>query len=111
MSIRKVIVNISKKNILFRKILRKILYITNIFCFKISTIGIKCDEKTIIFCSFNGRNYCDSPKAIYEYMINSNEYNDYKFIWVFSNIKKHRYLEKNKNTKIVKVKGLQYLEH
>ncbi|MBS4174056.1 bifunctional glycosyltransferase family 2 protein/CDP-glycerol:glycerophosphate glycerophosphotransferase [Bacillus sp. FJAT-49736] len=39
-------------------------------------------EKTIIFESFLGKNYSDSPKYIYEYMQAQNM--DYKYIWIFN---------------------------
>ena len=34
------------------------------------------DKKLIVFESFMGRKYADSPKAIYEYMVNHPEYKD-----------------------------------
>ena len=40
------------------------------------------DPHTIIFESFGGKNYSDSPKYIYEYM--QQHYPQYKYIWVFS---------------------------
>jgi len=39
-------------------------------------------ERTIVFESFLGKNYSDSPKYIYEYM-KSNNY-DYKYVWIFN---------------------------
>ncbi len=41
------------------------------------------EKDLIIFESFMGRKYADSPKAIYEYMIDSEDYKDYKFVWAF----------------------------
>ncbi|MGB8002275.1 MAG: CDP-glycerol:glycerophosphate glycerophosphotransferase, partial [Anaerobacillus sp.] len=40
-------------------------------------------EKTIVFESFLGKNYSDSPKNIYEDLIS--DHKDYKYIWVFAN--------------------------
>lgn len=45
-------------------------------------IRCKIDEKLIVFESFLGKNYSDSPKYIYEYMIN-NQY-DYRYVWIFN---------------------------
>ena len=42
---------------------------------------IKVDEKIILFNSFGGKKYDDSPKAIFEYMLESQRYSDYKFYW------------------------------
>lgn len=38
-------------------------------------------ERTIVFESFLGKNYSDSPKYIYEYMVNQKM--NYKYVWVF----------------------------
>lgn len=40
------------------------------------------DAHTIVFESFGGKNYSDSPKYIYEYM--QQHYPQYNYIWVFS---------------------------
>ena len=39
-------------------------------------------EKTIVFESFLGKNYSDSPKYIYEYMVKQNM--DYEYVWIFN---------------------------
>lgn len=41
------------------------------------------DSNTIVFESFGGKNYSDSPKYIYEYM--QKNYPQLNYIWVFSN--------------------------
>ena len=46
------LINISKKNVLFRKFARKIIYIKRLLVFKINTLGIKTDEKTVMFFAF-----------------------------------------------------------
>lgn len=43
----------------------------------------KTDEKTIIFASYSGRQYSDSPRVIYEAIKNDEYFNDYKFVWAF----------------------------
>ena len=63
--------------------------------------SIPVDDKLCIFESFNGRNYSDSPKAVYNRKLNDEKYRDFKFIWVFAEPEKFRYLEKNHNTKLV----------
>lgn len=105
---RKILIDFSKKSHFFRKIVRDILYCGNWLIFKLSTIGIKPDDKTVVFGCFNGRSYCDSPKAIYNYMINNEKYKDYHFIWVFKDPKKHGYLASNKNTTVTYAGGIQY---
>ncbi len=39
--------------------------------------------KTILFCSFGGRKFDDSPKAIYDEIIQRPEFNDWDLIWAF----------------------------
>lgn len=61
------------------------------------------DNKLVIFESFMGRKYADSPKAIYEYMLNSPDFNDYRFMWFFKDrcIDDYTFLEKNDRTELV----------
>ncbi len=44
---------------------------------------VKKDERLIVFSSFGGRKYDDSPKCIYEAMIKDSRFDDYKMIWAF----------------------------
>ena len=107
-NIRKRVIDISKKNIAVRKILRKILYVSKKIYFKFNTIGIKIDENTVIFGCFNRKSYCDSPKAMYKYMLTDDRFKEFNFIRVFKDPDKHKYLEKSKNTKVIYSKGRQY---
>ena len=108
--IKKILIDISKKNKFIRKILRTIINIKNKIYFKLNTIGINADEKIVIFGCFNGRSYCDSPKAIYKYMLTDKRFEEFNYIWVFKEPNKHKYLEKNKNTKVISVKGKKYVQ-
>ena len=66
------------------------------------------DEKLVVFEAFNGRKYCDSPKAIYLRMLNDKKYKDYKFVWAFIHPEEFEYLLKNRNTSIVKYHSDEY---
>ena len=81
----------------------------NKICYKIYSIGlglilnfckifIKIDEKIILFNCFGGKKFDDSPKAIYDYIINNERYKDYKLYWAFDNIKRYE-LPKGKRIK------------
>lgn len=59
-------------------------------------------ENYVVFESFLGKNYSDSPKYIYEYMVN--ERLPYKYIWIFNDKKK----KIPGNAKIVKRFSLLY---
>ncbi|MEX3714695.1 bifunctional glycosyltransferase family 2 protein/CDP-glycerol:glycerophosphate glycerophosphotransferase [Cytobacillus horneckiae] len=52
------------------------------FLYKKLFTRLPLKEKTIVFESFLGKNYSDSPKNLYEYMIKNNP--DYRFIWIFN---------------------------
>jgi len=65
---KKIVMNLAKKNLMCRKIIRSLLYIYRRIRYKIRGIGVKVDNKTILFSTFDGKSYADSPKAIYLYM-------------------------------------------
>ena len=54
-------------------------------CLKIISFFVPVKKKTIIFASFGGRKYDDSPKAIYEGIIKDNYFDDWNFVWAFCN--------------------------
>ncbi len=68
----------------------------------------KTDSKLIVFEAFQGRNYSCSPKAIYEYMVNSPKFIDYKFVWIFRDTHKHGKFPKN--TRLVKFDSSESFE-
>ena len=49
------------------------------------TVGafVKTDPNLILFTSFSGKQYNDSPKAIYEYMRSLPEGKKFKYVWAF----------------------------
>ncbi|PTI64652.1 CDP-glycerol glycerophosphotransferase family protein, partial [Staphylococcus succinus] len=60
-------------------------------------------ENTVLYESFLGKNYSDSPKAIFKYLL-ENEPNKWKHIWVLNNqdIVKNEEEFKHKNVRIIK---------
>jgi len=44
---------------------------------------IKTDDKLILFNSFAGRKFDDSPKAVFDVMKADPRFKDYKFVWAF----------------------------
>ncbi|MGL5479572.1 MAG: CDP-glycerol glycerophosphotransferase family protein [Clostridium sp.] len=66
---------------------------------------IPVDDKTVLFVAFHGRGYLCNPKYIHEYMINSEEYKKYNFIWA---LKKNEFLD-IKGAKVIKYNGIKYL--
>lgn len=60
------------------------LYYTfgNLFIALLS-IFVRPKEKQILFSSFGGRKFDDSPKKIYDDMLNDSRFNDYDLVWAF----------------------------
>lgn len=110
MSIKNNIREFIKKHKFIRKLARKINFWCNKINYNFVTSSLKVDDKLVIFGCFNGRSYCDSPKAIYKYLINENDFKDYKFVWAFVNPEEHRFLENNKNTRTINVKSKEFLK-
>lgn len=96
----------------FRKSLREIKYLWEKFTYLKYKNKYKTDSKLVVFESFDGRSYADSPKALYLEMLNNKKYSDYKFIWAFNDIESddHKVLEKNRNTTLVKSGSKEYFE-
>lgn len=106
--IKKWLFAFAKTHPALRQLLRKIIYKKRVLYYKHRGKGEKLDEKSILFSSFSGRYYSDSPKAIYEYMLSSGEYSDYKFIWAFRNPSDFIFLMDNPNTSIIKANTKTY---
>ena len=109
--IKAVALEISKKSVTLRNIIRETVNLLKKIKYKINTIGQKVEDKTIIFCCFNGKSYSCSPKAIYEYMSNNKTYEDYKFVWSFKNPEKYKELENNNNTIVIKHNSKTYQKY
>ncbi len=79
--------------------------------FRIHQWAAPVNDKTIIFESFHGKRYADNPKAIYEYMLGDSTYRDFVFVWAFSDVEAHRYLENNRHTIVVKKGSKDYYRY
>ncbi len=108
--LRRILVNLAKRNQILRIILRKLRKLSREIKYK-KYKQINTNDKMIIFESFMGRKYSDSPKAIYEYMIKSDEFGGYQFIWAFKNPSLKKDYFKNENTIITKYGSRNYLKY
>lgn len=54
------------------------------FFLKILSIFVKTDDKLILFVSYGGRHFNDSPKAIYDCMKVDKRFSEYKLVWAFA---------------------------
>lgn len=107
---KKMIINIVKKNQFLRSLLRKLVYIKKSIIYKKYCKKNNVDERTIIFESFMGRSYSDNPRALYEEMIKNKKFDDYKFIWCFKKTEEKSEIEDLKRAKIVKYNSKEYYE-
>ncbi|MDD6467361.1 MAG: CDP-glycerol glycerophosphotransferase family protein [Erysipelotrichaceae bacterium] len=105
--IRVFLVNIAKKSDFFRKLLRIGMFSVRrgIYLFFYPR---KVNQKRVLFEAFMGRKYADSPKAIYEYMLNCDDYSDYEFVWFFLDPSSEEIISRNPRTKIVKHGSVEY---
>ena len=71
----------------------------------------KVDPKLIVFESFMGRKYVDSPRAIYEYLISNKSFKNYKFVWFFKEPEEYKFLEKNNNTIVAQYGSTDYYKY
>ena len=50
---------------------------------KLLRLFVKKDKKLIVFSSFGGRKFDDSPKCIYEEMLHDHRFDTYRIVWAF----------------------------
>ncbi len=110
MKVKKYLIDIIRKNVFLREFGKKIKTLMQKRNYMKFYKKFDVDDKLCVFEAFNGRKYCDSPKAIYLRMLNDKKYKDFKFVWAFNNPEEFKYLEKNRNTKVVKYLSKEYNE-
>lgn len=67
----------------YNKVAYAVYYRVMSFCMNILKLFIKTDDKLILFNSFAGRKYDDSPKAIFEAMKVDARFKGYRLVWAF----------------------------
>ena len=101
MSLKKSIKNFILSVAPLRKAARRMVYSSQRSEYVKAAKDVATDEYLIAFCTFDGRDYSDSPKAVYEYVKQSSRYEDYRFVWLFNDPAKYLFLE-DERTSIVK---------
>ena len=97
---RRRLIYILKHNAAIQTIYRVVMS----FVFRVMGLLIKTDDKLVLFVSFMGLGFNDSPRAIYDYMQAHLEYSDYRCVWAFENPSKYPDLE------TVKIDTLSYFK-
>ena len=95
---RRKLIYILKHNMFIQSIYRVVMSIV----FRVIGLFIPIDDNLVLFVSFMGLHFSDSPKAIYDYMKSHPEYSRYRCIWAFEDPTKYPDLE------TVKIDTLSY---
>ncbi len=109
--IKRRIKSFTKQNSILNLIFSKFIYLKRLCKYKCYKIKYDVDDKTIMFESFQGKEFSCNPKAIYLSMLNNDKFSDYKFIWVFSKVKKFKEIANNNNTIIVRKYSKKYYKY
>ena len=89
------------KNTAFR-IFRNLFY-------RVLRLRASTNSQWIVFESYRGRGYKCNPRAIYEFMLSSDDFHAFTFIWAAQNPENFTFLRENPRTKIVKRNSFAYL--
>ncbi len=108
---KKRILRILKKNKLFKAFNKKRIEKRRVQTCKRLSETSQVNPKMVIFSVFSGRLYGCSPKAIYEYMIQHEEFKDYQFVWAFNNPDKKRKLFHDPRTTLVKFNSDEFFKY
>lgn len=65
-------------------------------------------KRRILFLSFAGSQYSDSPKYVYEYM--KKRFRDCEYVWAFNEPQKFSWLESG-NCKVISAKGKEFIKY
>ena len=90
----------------YNKVAYAVYYRVMSFCMNVLKLFIKTDDKLILFNSFAGRKYDDSPKAIFEEIKADPRFTDYKLVWAFHQPEKFQVDGAEK----IKTDGMQYFK-
>ncbi len=104
--LKTVILDLSEKNILIRLLKNTLKKALNEYRNMIY-LSTRLDKDTVVFEAFSGKEYSDSPKAIYEYLLSSPQYTKLQFIWVLNDVAKYRG-PKTRRTRFVKRGSIAY---
>ena len=55
------------------------------FCLKLFGLFIRVNQQSIIFSSFGGRKFDDSPRALYDRICTMDEFREWNLVWAFVN--------------------------
>ena len=69
----------------------RVYYWLGIFSVKTLQLFIKPNSKQILFMSYSGRQFSDTPKEAYQQLRDDPAFSDYKLVWAFNSPKKNKH--------------------
>ena len=67
----------------YSTLLYSLYYYCGSFLLRLIRVFIKSDDHLIVFISFGGRRFDDSPKSIYDALLVDKRFDSYRLIWAF----------------------------
>ena len=80
---KKKIITIIKSNKITRKLLKMFINFRRKLWYKNACKKFVVDDHMILFESFMGRSFADSPKALFLKLKSDERFKDYTFVWSF----------------------------
>lgn len=103
---------VAKENLLLRGVIRNSISVYKRVKYLMYSLKNKTQDKLVLFESFNGKSFSDSPKAIFLEMLEDIRYKDYTFVWSFNYVNKYELLFKdNHRVKLVRTNSKKYLDY
>lgn len=90
--------------ILYNRHLYNVYFALGGLAISILRLFVRPDEKLILFVSFGGRRFDDSPKAIYDGLLLDHRFDGYNLVWAFLSPEKYVLPRGNK----IKIDTIQY---
>lgn len=101
--IRNILIKLSQKYKPFGSFLRHLIISKKYIIYLYYYFKYKTDDKLVVFSSYQGASFSDSPKALYLEMLNDKKYKNYKFVWVFKDVEANKkYFNTFRDTILVK---------
>ena len=67
------------------RVVYSLYYYVMSFCVKLLRAFVKTDDYLMLFVSYGGRHFNDSPKCIYDALKKDERFKNYKLVWAFRN--------------------------
>ena len=74
-------------------LIQKLYVVVMSFVFRLWGAAVKTDEQLVLFVSFMGKGFNDSPKVLFDYMQAHPEYQRYRCVWAFEHPENYPQLE------------------